>query len=170
MQLAVARDANTIWILNVGDMKPYEMHIEFFISLGWNASIWNPDNLNTFVSSWAAREFDLSTQESIEVATIIANLTRWNSRRKPESWNATTFSLTNYRECVCSGCRIAIISNSSSSQSGNRLVRLEGAQQCLNTDLRFLTLRVQTRILRARTAPDSSKLQPPEHVHLCRHQ
>lgn len=98
MQLAVARDAVTIWILNVGDMKPYEMHTEFFITLGWNASIWNPDNLNTYVTSWAQREFDLSTEDAAEVANIIANLTRWNSRRKPESWNATTFSLTNYRE------------------------------------------------------------------------
>lgn len=127
MQLAVARDAVTIWILNVGDMKPYEMHIEFFISLGWNASNWNPNNLNTFVSSWAKREFDLSSQDSAEVANIVANLTRWNSRRKPESWNATTFSLTNYRECVCPGYCIAD-NTDLLFKSGDRLGRVGEAQ------------------------------------------
>lgn len=98
MELAVARDATRIWILNVGDLKPYEMQTEFFIALGWNSSIWNPDNIQTFITKWAQREFDLPVDEASEVANIVANLTRWNSRRKPEYWNSTTYSLTNYRE------------------------------------------------------------------------
>ena len=98
MSLAVDRNAVRIWILNVGDLKPYEMQTEFFITYGWNASIWTPDNLDTFVYSWAQREFALGNSDSQTIAEVIANVTRYNSRRKPEMLNATTYSLVNYRE------------------------------------------------------------------------
>ncbi|OCH92535.1 hypothetical protein OBBRIDRAFT_726547 [Obba rivulosa] len=98
MSTAVARNATEIWIVNVGDLKPYEMGIEFFITYGWNSSIWDMNNLDSFVSSWAQREFDLSTEDSDEVASIIANVSRFNARRKPEMLNGTTYSLINYRE------------------------------------------------------------------------
>ncbi|KAI0946298.1 hypothetical protein AcV7_010311 [Taiwanofungus camphoratus] len=98
MSLALARNASRIWIVNVGDLKPYEMETEFFITYGWDASKWNMNNLDTFVTSWAQREFDVSQQDATEVANIIANVTRFNSRRKPELLNSTTYSLFNYRE------------------------------------------------------------------------
>ena len=97
---AIDRLATRIWIVNVGDLKPYEMNIEFFINYGWDASVWNKDNLDTFVSLWAQREFDVSPSVGDEIATIMSNLTRWNNRRKPELLNSTTFTLTDYRECV----------------------------------------------------------------------
>ncbi|KXN92531.1 hypothetical protein AN958_05386 [Leucoagaricus sp. SymC.cos] len=98
MSLAVDRVATRLWVLNVGDLKPYERETEFFLTYGWNASRWNPDNLDTFVSGWAQREFDLNPQQANLVADIVGNLTRFNARRKPELWNSTTFSLTSYRE------------------------------------------------------------------------
>lgn len=100
LSYALDREANRIWILNVGDLKPYEMSIEFFFTLGRNSSNWKYNNLDTFVSLWAQREFDLSIDDANEVVTIIGNLTRWNARRKPELLNSTTFTLTDYREYV----------------------------------------------------------------------
>ncbi|PPR02284.1 hypothetical protein CVT24_011622 [Panaeolus cyanescens] len=98
MSIAVQRQATNLWIVNVGDLKPYERETEFFLSYGWNASRWTHDNLDTFVSSWAQREFDISKQDADLVTNIVGNLTRWNARRKPELLNSTTFSLINYRE------------------------------------------------------------------------
>jgi hypothetical protein len=98
MSLAVDRVANHLWVLNVGDLKPYERETEFFLTYGWNSSRWTADNLDTFVTAWAQREFDLNPQQASTVADIVGNLTRFNARRKPELWNSTTFSLTNYRE------------------------------------------------------------------------
>ncbi|KAJ6625989.1 hypothetical protein B0H10DRAFT_2430075 [Mycena sp. CBHHK59/15] len=98
MSIAIDRDATRVWVVNVGDLKPYERETEFFITYGWNASRWNPDNLDNFVSLWAQREFDLSAEDTATVTSIVANLTRFNSRRKPELLNSTTFSLINYRE------------------------------------------------------------------------
>ena len=101
MSHAVERQATRIWIVNVGDLKPYEMSTEFFLNYGWNASRWSYYNLDDFVSAWAVREFDVDASTAGTITEIIANVTRWNSRRKPELWNGTTYSLTNYRECAC---------------------------------------------------------------------
>ncbi|KAG8873762.1 hypothetical protein FRB97_006445 [Tulasnella sp. 331] len=97
MSLAVDREATRIWILNVGDLKPYEMSTEFFITYGWDATKWNPYNLDTFRSLWATREFNVPSK-SDEIANIVYNVTQFNARRKPELLNSTTFSLINYHE------------------------------------------------------------------------
>ena len=100
MSTAVNREATKIWVVNVGDLKPLEMHTEFFLLYGYDASKWGPANLDTYVTSWAQREFGLSFSDAETVATILRNVTRHNARRKPEIWNSTTYSLVNYRECV----------------------------------------------------------------------
>ncbi|KAI0758973.1 hypothetical protein C8Q74DRAFT_277496 [Fomes fomentarius] len=98
LSTAVARNATSLWVLNVGDLKPYEMSTEFFLTYAYDASKWSPYNLRDFYISWAQREFDLSASDAAEVAGIVANVTRHNARRKPELWNSTMYSLTNYRE------------------------------------------------------------------------
>ena len=98
MSQAVDRHADRIWVVNVGDLKPYEMSIEFFITYGYDSSKWTMNNLDSFVSQWAQREFDVSPTIADEIVTIVNNVTRFNARRKPELLNGTTFSLTDYRE------------------------------------------------------------------------
>ncbi|KAF8656146.1 hypothetical protein AX16_002748 [Volvariella volvacea WC 439] len=98
MSIAVDRDATRVWIVNVGDLKPYERETEFFITYGWNATRWNADNLSDFVTEWAQREFDLSVNDAKVVTDIVANLTRFNARRKPELLSTSTYSLIYYRE------------------------------------------------------------------------
>ncbi|KAH6897654.1 hypothetical protein BKA70DRAFT_1438250 [Coprinopsis sp. MPI-PUGE-AT-0042] len=98
MSLAVDREATRLWVVNVGDLKPYEREIEYFISLGWNSSRWAHDNVDEFVSLWAQREFDVPASTAGTISEIVGNLTQFNARRKPELLNATTYSLVNYRE------------------------------------------------------------------------
>ncbi|KAF5381526.1 hypothetical protein D9757_008168 [Collybiopsis confluens] len=98
LSLAITRNATRVWVLNVGDIKPYEREIEYFMSLGWNSSNLTPDNVDNWVTAWAQREFKLNTPDAEKVAEVVANLTRYNARRKPEMLTSTTFSLVNYRE------------------------------------------------------------------------
>ncbi|KAF7369800.1 GH115-C domain-containing protein [Mycena venus] len=98
ISIAIDRDASRIWVANVGDLKPYERETEFFITYAWNVSRWNLDNPDTFVSSWAKREFGVSDPDAASVAEIVMNLTRFNARRKHELLNSTTYSLIKYRE------------------------------------------------------------------------
>jgi hypothetical protein len=79
-------------------MKPSEMHVEFFLSLAYDATNWNPDNLSQYRTLWAVREFGLTGAKAQAVADAIGALDKWNMNRKPELLNSTTYSLTNYRE------------------------------------------------------------------------
>ncbi|KAL5525075.1 hypothetical protein ACEPAF_8944 [Sanghuangporus sanghuang] len=98
MSIAAEREATAVWIVNVGDLKPYELNTEFFLTYGWDTSRWNHANLDTFVHKWAERDFKLDENDASLVTEIIGNLTRWNARRKPELLNGTTYSLIDYRE------------------------------------------------------------------------
>lgn len=73
------------------------MAIEFFLTYGYNTTRWTPNNLDTFTQQWAEREFGMPDKAQ-EITEILANVTRWNMRRKPELLNTTTYSLVNYRE------------------------------------------------------------------------
>ncbi|KIY44327.1 hypothetical protein FISHEDRAFT_51503 [Fistulina hepatica ATCC 64428] len=98
MSTAVTFNATRVWVLNVGDLKPYERETEFFLTYGYDASVWNLSSLDQFVFSWAQREFDFDATTASTVVDVVGNLTRYNARRKPELLNSTTYSLINYRE------------------------------------------------------------------------
>jgi hypothetical protein len=96
MNLAQAYGANRIWIVNVGDLKPMEFPIEFFLNLARNPERWGKDNLQEFTELWATREF--GPEHAIEIADIVSKYTQYNGRRKPEQLEPDTFSLVNYGE------------------------------------------------------------------------
>ena len=96
MNLAHAYGANRIWVVNVGDLKPMEFPIEFFLDLARDPDRWGKDNLQEFTRLWAAREF--GAQYASEAADIVSKYTQYNSRRKPEQLDAETFSQIDYRE------------------------------------------------------------------------
>ncbi len=96
MNLATAYGANRIWIVNVGDLKPMEFPIEFFLNLAWNPNRWGKDYLQRFTELWAEREF--GPEHAAEIADIVSKYTQYNGRRKPEQLEPDTFSQVNYRE------------------------------------------------------------------------
>lgn len=96
MHLAWQHEANRIWIVNVGDLKPMEFPIEFFIRYAWNPARWPYEKLEEYSQQWAAREF--GAQHAAEVAALINGYSKLNRRRTPELLAPDTYSLTNYRE------------------------------------------------------------------------
>ncbi|WP_036161969.1 glycosyl hydrolase 115 family protein [Marinimicrobium sp. LS-A18] len=96
MNLAWEYEADRIWIVNVGDIKPMEYPIEFFLRMAWDPEYWNRERLPEFGRLWAEREFGAEFAEPI--AELVTGYTRHNGRRKPEQQSADTYSLLNYRE------------------------------------------------------------------------
>ena len=96
MNLALHYGADRIWVVNVGDLKPMEFPIEFFLSMARTPDRWNQNNLDEFTREWATREF--GAEHATEIAAAMEKYTRLNGRRKPELIDATTFSLSNYHE------------------------------------------------------------------------
>ena len=96
MRLALDYGADRIWVVNVGDLKPMEFPVEFFLDLARTPDRWDKDHLDEFTELWAAREF--GPEHAHEIAGLMSDYTRFNGRRKPELIDPTTFSLTQDRE------------------------------------------------------------------------
>jgi hypothetical protein len=98
MRLAWEYDAKRMWIVNVGDLKPMEVPIEFFLSYAWNPAAWPAERLPDYLKLWAAREF--SPEYADDIADIVAKYTKYNGRRKPEQLEPGTYSQVNYNEAA----------------------------------------------------------------------
>lgn len=96
MNLAYEYEANQIWITNVGDLKPMEFPIEYFLRLAWDPERWPKERIQEFGSLWAEREFGKDYASEIEA--LITGYTRHNGRRKPELMAPETYSLFFYDE------------------------------------------------------------------------
>jgi len=96
MHLAKEYGADRVWIVNVGDLKPMEFPIEFFLSYARHPERWEKENLRQYTELWAAREF--GAEYAKEAADLIDLYTKYNSRRKPEQLEPETFSLTSFHE------------------------------------------------------------------------
>ena len=96
MHLTAAYGDDRIWIVNVGDIKPMEFPIEFFMDYAWNPNQWPAEKLPEYTLQWATRQF--GPQHAAAIADILAKYTKYNGRRKPELLSPDTYSLLNYRE------------------------------------------------------------------------
>lgn len=96
MNLAYHYGANRIWIVNVGDLKPMEFPIEFFLTFARDPQAWRKEQLGQFTKDWATREF--GPAHASEIADLVSKYGKYNGRRKPELLDPATFSLVNYGE------------------------------------------------------------------------
>ena len=96
MHLAYEYGVRDIWIVNVGDLKPMEFPISFWLDYAWNPEKIGPADLHKYTEQWAAAQF--GTKNSKDIADIISKYGKYNGRRKPEMLDANTYSLTNYNE------------------------------------------------------------------------
>jgi hypothetical protein len=96
MHLTKAYGDDRIWIVNVGDIKPMEFPISFFLDYAWNPDQWPASKLPDYARLWAAEQFGHDLADSI--AYILTQYTKYNGRRKPELLSPDTYSLFNYQE------------------------------------------------------------------------
>ena len=96
MNLALHYGADRIWVVNVGDLKPMEFPIEFFLTMARTPERFDQNNLAEFTRLWAEREF--GPEHAPEIADDVEQYTRFNARRKPELIDPSTFTLINYQE------------------------------------------------------------------------
>ena len=92
MHLAWEYKVRDIWIVNVGDIKPMEFPISFFLDYAWNPEKIDADDLKQYTETWAAAQF--GNQYAKDIATLLAKYGKYNARRKPELLDANTYSLS----------------------------------------------------------------------------
>lgn len=96
MNLAYQYGVDKIWIVNVGDLKPMEYPISFFLDMAWNPNQFNTDNLLQHTQQWCSQQF--GEKYAKESARMINLYTKFNRRITPELLNDKTYSLENYHE------------------------------------------------------------------------
>lgn len=96
MHLAYQYGATDLWIVNVGDIKPMEFPIEFFLDYAWDPEKWPAEKLPEYTRQWAAKQF--GPEHAAEIAGFLTDYTKFNGRRKPELLSPETYSLHHYRE------------------------------------------------------------------------
>lgn len=96
MSLTYRHGVKELWVVNVGDLKPMEYPIQFFLDMAWNPDRFNENNLLEHTEAFCAEQF--GKQYAKEAARLINLYTKYNRRVTPELLNAKTYSLHNYNE------------------------------------------------------------------------
>ena len=96
MSLAWEFGARQMWIVNVGDLKPMEFPISFFLDYAWNPQAYPLERLPEYPAMWAAEQF--GAEHAQEIGALLSAYTKYNARRKPELLAPETYSLLNFNE------------------------------------------------------------------------
>ena len=96
MNLSYDWGVKDLWLVNVGDLKPMELPISFFLDFAWNPESIEAGDLPNYYVNWADQQF--GKEQATEIAEILALSTKYATRRTPEMLKPDTYSLENYRE------------------------------------------------------------------------
>jgi hypothetical protein len=96
MNLAHEFGANELWIVNVGDIKPMEFPISFFLEHAWDPEAMTLEAMSGYTRLWAAQQFGETHAD--EIAALLTGYTKYNSRRTPEMVGPDTYSLIHFDE------------------------------------------------------------------------
>jgi hypothetical protein len=91
LQLTYSYGVDKIWILNVGDLKPNEYPMDFFLNMAWNPTSFTQDNLDYYSVKFAEDQFGKNNAK--EIAEIINLYCKYNSRVSAEMMNHKTYNL-----------------------------------------------------------------------------
>ncbi len=96
MNLTWEHGVRELWVVNVGDIKPMELPISFFLSQAWDPERFTIESVQPYTVQWASQQF--GTQYATEIAELLAGYAKINGRRKPELLDQRTYSLHHYNE------------------------------------------------------------------------
>jgi hypothetical protein len=90
MSKAYDHGARTLWVVNVGDIKPAEVGMDFFFQLAWRPGAWDRTSQPKFLREWALRTF--GKDQAVDVAAVMDEYYRLNYATKPEHLLLNEFS------------------------------------------------------------------------------
>ena len=97
LNLAYQSGIDRIWIINVGDLKPKELPIDFIMNYAWDPDAVKAGDEKAYVRQWAAGIFGEDVAD--EVTDILVKYPKYNLWRKAEVQVPGIFSVENYNEC-----------------------------------------------------------------------
>jgi len=91
LNLAYQTGIDRIWIINVGDLKPKEMPIDFIMHYAWNPDDYPADKIDQYMVDWARGIF--GGEYAREIADIVTEYSNMNLERKPEVQRVGIYSV-----------------------------------------------------------------------------
>ncbi|MEJ8305191.1 glycosyl hydrolase 115 family protein [Saccharibacillus sacchari] len=96
MGKAYGNGARKVWVANVGDLKPAENQIEYFLNLAREVHTVYDRNLNEYMADKAARDFGFGATDAQEYAEIQLGFHQMAFAKKPEYFGADNFNFEGY--------------------------------------------------------------------------
>ena len=87
---AYDQGVRTLWVINVGDIKPAEMELEFCMDLAWDVAQWTPEKAHGYARHWAAKTFGEELAD--DLAAIKHEYYRLGASGKPEHVHAINYT------------------------------------------------------------------------------
>ena len=87
---AYDQGVRTLWVINVGDIKPAEAELEFCMDLAWDIDAWQPQQAHRYSRHWAGKTF--GAQLADDIAAIKQEYYRLAAGGKPEHVFAIAFT------------------------------------------------------------------------------
>ncbi|MGN0181834.1 MAG: glycosyl hydrolase 115 family protein [Candidatus Ornithomonoglobus sp.] len=102
MTTAYEYKIDDLWIVNVGDLKPHELEISYFLDLAYDYDAWKDENkVEEYARQWTKEQFGyegVSDETINEIAQLQLDYLRLNGIRRPEAVYASTYSITDSNE------------------------------------------------------------------------
>lgn len=103
MTMAYDYGIKEIWIVNVGDLKPMELPISYFLDLAYDFEAWGSGAVNRtsdYLAAWTRQQFgpDAAEETLSAIAGLLNDYTKLNGRRKPEIVTPATYSIVHEQE------------------------------------------------------------------------
>ncbi len=107
MTQAYESGVRELWIVNVGDLKPQELPLTYFMDLAYDYETYgidNPNKLKEYRLAWAKEQFEphfpktVSEEFMTKIERVLDIYTKLNNTRRPETLNAQIYHLVEDRE------------------------------------------------------------------------
>ena len=93
-----------LWIVNVGDIRPDELPLSYFMALAYDFESMGTGHANEtdlFLASWVEQQFGAHIKDEEtkkEIADVLREYTRIHGMRRPEAMNPEVYHRSHFNE------------------------------------------------------------------------
>lgn len=104
LTMAYEYGVRDLWIVNVGDIRPQELPLSYYMELAYdyeNMGIGHANKTDLFVKKWVEQQFGGSVEDEDvkeDIAAILKAYTRMHGNRRPEATRPHTYHVNHYDE------------------------------------------------------------------------
>lgn len=101
LKRAYDTDSKSYWIVNVGDIKPAEVSLEFFAEMGRDINKYDDKNIGEYYDAICKRDYGVDSATAVEIAGIMDDFYQLAHAKRPEFMGlASTTNMPNFSRAL----------------------------------------------------------------------